>query len=166
MIFFLIFAADSRAKMYKCVASDGKVVYQTHKCESDEKSELISDKEFGVDYTSNENKYGNIDKSYQAPDFRKVQKISNGEKVNLGKFAVNGVKTAFYFYADWCGSCKRVGPEVEKIVNESDNLALRKIDLTRADSPAKTQYKVNSVPYFIVFDESGREISRGNRFSY
>ena len=156
--------------MYKCTDSNGKTVYQTHECSGSTESEVISNKEFGVDYSVNENKYDFPEKTDDNYDFvgnfRKIKTISKGERVNLNRHLVNGVNTAFYFYADWCGSCKKVGPAAEQTAKNSNNLALRKIDITKKDSPVKDQYGIKGIPYFIVFDENGREISRGSSLRF
>ncbi len=166
LLFLLIFPVESHAKMYKCIDSNGKTVYQTHECVNIEGSEVISNKQFGVDYKANQEKYKFSEGTSFVNNFRKIKTISNGERVNINRHLVSGATTAFYFYADWCGSCKKVGPEAEEMVNKSDNFALRKIDISEKDSPIKDQYKIKSVPYFIVFDEDGKEISRGNRFRF
>lgn len=166
----LFVPADSYSKMYKCTDSNGKTVYQTHECTGSIESEVISEKEFGVDYKVNESKYDfteSTDENYKFQSrFRKIKTISKGERVNIRRYLVNGVNTAFYFYADWCGSCKKVGPMAEQTAQNSDNLALRKIDITKQDSPVKDQYGIKGIPYFILFDENGNEVSRGSRLSF
>lgn len=162
-VFLVSIPGISFSKMYKCTNPSGKTIYQTHECTNNEKSELVSDKEFGVDYKANKEKYEYIENTDFSRNFRKIKIISKGERVNISRYLVNGVNTAFYFYADWCGSCRKVGPIAEEAAQNSDNLALRKIDITKKDSPIKDQYRIKSVPYFIVFDENGNEVSRGNR---
>lgn len=164
LLLITVFPSDSFSKMYKCIDSNEKVVYQTQKCSDDSVAEVISEKEYGIDYNRNENKFDYIEDDFVS-NYKKIKKISNGERVNISKYAVRGATTAFYFYADWCGSCKKVGPEIEQMAQNSNNFALRKIDISKKDSPIKDQYKIKSVPYFIIYGHDGREISRGNSFN-
>jgi thioredoxin 1 len=63
------------------------------------------------------------------------------------------------FYADWCGPCRMVAPEVEKLREEvagSATVVRINIDEQRETAAA---YRVVAVPTFIAF-RSGKEVSR------
>jgi len=63
------------------------------------------------------------------------------------------------FYANWCGPCKMLAPELEKISNEIDVI---KVDIDKYGELART-YGVMSIPCLIMFD-NGKEIKRNVGF--
>eukprot|EP00638_Chattonella_subsalsa_P006840 CAMPEP_0117753788 /NCGR_PEP_ID=MMETSP0947-20121206/12442_1 /TAXON_ID=44440 /ORGANISM="Chattonella subsalsa, Strain CCMP2191" /LENGTH=195 /DNA_ID=CAMNT_0005572753 /DNA_START=211 /DNA_END=798 /DNA_ORIENTATION=+ len=62
------------------------------------------------------------------------------------------------FYADWCGPCKQIAPEFEKMFQEMANVNFVKVNVdTNKESASK--YNVKSMPTF-VFIKNGAEIHR------
>ena len=59
------------------------------------------------------------------------------------------------FYANWCGPCKMIAPELEKV---ESNIKVIKVDVDEFEELAK-QYGVMSIPTLILF-EQGKEIKR------
>lgn len=59
------------------------------------------------------------------------------------------------FYANWCGPCKMIAPELEKV--ESD-IKVIKVDVDKFEDIAR-EYGVMSIPTLILFDNS-KEIKR------
>lgn len=59
------------------------------------------------------------------------------------------------FYANWCGPCKMVGPELEKA---EGNIKVVKVDVDEFEDIAR-EYGVMSIPTLILF-EDGKEIKR------
>ena len=53
------------------------------------------------------------------------------------------------FYADWCGPCKMLGPELEKI----DGIDIVKVNVDDNQELAR-EYGVMSIPCVILFDKS------------
>ncbi len=64
-------------------------------------------------------------------------------------------KTLVDFYANWCGPCKMIAPELEKV--KSDTKVV-KIDVDEFEELAR-EYGVMSIPTLILF-EKGKEIKR------
>lgn len=63
------------------------------------------------------------------------------------------------FYANWCGPCKMIAPELEKA---QGNLKVIKVDVDEFEDLAK-EYGVMSIPTLILF-EDGKEIKRNIGF--
>ncbi len=62
----------------------------------------------------------------------------------------NSEKTVLLdFYADWCGPCRMVGPIVEEIANERDDILVAKINVD--DEPdLAMQFGVSTIPSLFV----------------
>ena len=63
------------------------------------------------------------------------------------------------FYANWCGPCKMLSPELEKI---SDEIEVVKINVDEHQDLAR-EYGVMSIPCIILI-EDGKEIKRNVGF--
>lgn len=59
------------------------------------------------------------------------------------------------FYANWCGPCKMVAPELEKV---QSNIKVVKVDVDVFEDLAR-EYGVMSIPTLILFNE-GKEVKR------
>lgn len=80
-----------------------------------------------------------------------------GESVLLEDHAVSGGVTVFDFYADWCGPCKALAPELEAYVQRTSGVFLRKINIKNWDSPVARDYGIRSIPSLRIYDQRGRE---------
>ena len=63
------------------------------------------------------------------------------------------------FYANWCGPCKILGPELEKIGND---IKIVKVDIDKYRDLARS-YGVMSIPCLVMFDD-GNELKRNIGF--
>lgn len=63
------------------------------------------------------------------------------------------------FYANWCGPCKMITPELERV---ESNIKVVKVDVDEFEDLAK-QYGVMSIPTLVLFNE-GKEIKRNIGF--
>lgn len=91
-----------------------------------------------------------------------VQEISEaGEDVELKDFIVPGKVTVFDFHARWCGPCKVVNRHMLTVLQENDDVALRKIDVVDWDTPVAKHYlkKVADLPYVIVYGSKGKKVT-------
>ena len=63
------------------------------------------------------------------------------------------------FYATWCGPCKMISPELERV---ESNIKVVKVDVDEHEDLART-YGVMSIPTLILFDNE-KEIKRNIGF--
>lgn len=73
--------------------------------------------------------------------------IKNGEKPVL-----------LDFFATWCGPCRMVGPIIEEIAEERDDVVIGKIDVDEEPELAKA-FGVSSIPTLVLL-KGGEEIDR------
>ena len=170
ILFFLVFFSlnSLEAKVYKCLDDNGKSVYKNSPCSENEKSETVIKKDRSGNEYSKEYYYENEDYPVLKNKPRNVadiKKISTGERVDLSSYVIEDQVTAFLFYADWCASCEQIRPGIEKMARSSDNIVLRKIDITRFESPVTEQYQIKSIPYFYIYDKNGKLAVRGSKNS-
>ena len=83
-------------------------------------------------------------------------------KLNLENFAQEVLKSEkpvlVDMYADWCGPCMMMAPEIEAYSEETDKVKVCKLDVDEATDLALT-FGVMSIPTVILFDK-GQEIKR------
>lgn len=56
------------------------------------------------------------------------------------------------FWAQWCGPCKAIGPILEQISGERDDIIIAKMDID-ANPETPTKFGVRSIPTMIIFDK-------------
>jgi len=54
------------------------------------------------------------------------------------------------FYADWCGPCRSLAVELEKLVEENHDIKIVKIDVDAHEEIART-HKVMSIPTILLY---------------
>ena len=83
-------------------------------------------------------------------------------KVNLENFAQEVLKSEkkvlLDFYADWCGPCQMMMPEMEGFAEENEDIKVCKLNVDESTDLAVT-FGVMSIPTVILFDK-GQEIKR------
>lgn len=62
------------------------------------------------------------------------------------------------FWAPWCGPCKMIGPILEEISKERNDVIIAKLNVDDNQKSA-LQYEVQSIPTMILF-ENGKEKKR------
>lgn len=62
------------------------------------------------------------------------------------------------FFATWCGPCKMLGPVLEQVADETNNVKIYKVDIDESMEIAE-KYGLISVPTLIMFN-NGEEVAR------
>ncbi|MGK7931176.1 MAG: thioredoxin domain-containing protein [Microcystaceae cyanobacterium] len=72
----------------------------------------------------------------------------------------NGKPTLIEFYADWCNSCQKLAPSLEKIhqtYSDEFNLVMMNIDNVKW-KPQVQEYKILGVPHLILLNQNQKLI--------
>ena len=85
-----------------------------------------------------------------------VAVISHGAQVDIHQHLALGNVTVVDFYADWCGPCRQLSPNLEQMARSDPEIALRKIDIVNWRTAVAQQFKIYSIPQVKVYDRSGR----------
>ncbi len=92
-----------------------------------------------------------------------VAKLSQaGEDVpSLDAAAVKGKVTIFDFYADWCVPCRQIDAHVFRLLNERQDIALRKLNVVSWDTPLAKRYlrRSPSLPYVVIYGKDGERVA-------
>ncbi len=56
------------------------------------------------------------------------------------------------FWAAWCGPCKMIGPILEQISEERDDIIIAKMDID-ANPETPTNFGVRSIPTLLIFKD-------------
>jgi len=93
---------------------------------------------------------------------------SPGEEMNIENFVQKGKTTIFDFYSDYCGPCRKISPLLEKLDRKRDDIVVLKVNINRSGrsgidwgSPLVRQYRIKFVPFFMIYDTSGRRTHEG-----
>ena len=84
------------------------------------------------------------------------------EQVNAEQFAAllkSGQPIIVDLYADWCGPCKMIAPEVAKMAAANPSVKVVKIDVDAEEELTET-LGVSAMPTFLAFDKTGKEVDR------
>jgi len=89
----------------------------------------------------------------------KIRIVSNGgQQVDLPSLMVPGKITIVDFYAEWCGPCRRISPQLEQLAKTDPDVTLLKIDIVNWNTPVIRQFGIQSVPNMRVFDRTGKQL--------
>jgi thiol-disulfide isomerase/thioredoxin len=96
-------------------------------------------------------------------DAAEIQTITHGREVDIEAHLVPGKYVLFDFYADWCGPCRALEPQIRELAGRHDDqLVVRKVDIINWDSPVSRQYRLSSIPYMVLYGPDGTRIAAGD----
>src|SRR6266403_1911171 len=85
-----------------------------------------------------------------------VEVISHGAQVDINQHLALGNVTVVDFYADWCGPCRQLSPNLEQMARSDPEIALRKVDIVNWRTPLARQFDIHSIPQVNVYNRGGR----------
>ncbi|KAF7383020.1 hypothetical protein HZH68_014869 [Vespula germanica] len=56
------------------------------------------------------------------------------------------------FYATWCGPCKAIGPKIEELAKETEDVIFLKVDVEECEDIVN-EYKITNMPTFVFIKE-------------
>ncbi|MBN4073085.1 cation transporter [Crocinitomix catalasitica] len=93
-----------------------------------------------------------------------IKTILGGDKIKFSDHLSAGKITVFDFYADWCSPCKIFTPKVERLLFESKDISLVKVDVVDWKSKIAKQltkdYEMPALPFTLIFDDKGELMGR------
>ena len=89
--------------------------------------------------------------------------IEEADAIDFEAHLAEEKTTIFYFYADWCKSCKAFTPYLENwILDNGETIALRKVDIENWRNPLgeqlTEQYGLEGIPFLVVYNADGEEV--------
>ncbi len=91
-----------------------------------------------------------------------------GERLELKSVLVPGKTTLVDFYSPGCAPCLALAPLMERLAAQRTDLAICKLNINRAgkggidwQSPLSKQYRLSSVPYFMIYGPNGQLQAEG-----
>jgi thioredoxin 1 len=91
-----------------------------------------------------------------------VKNISEaGEDVEVKDHLVSGKVTIVDFYAIWCGPCRAVDKKLIEVLSESDDVAVRRINIVDWSSPVAKHYLgggEDKLPRVIIYGKDGAQV--------
>ncbi len=96
-----------------------------------------------------------------------------GKKVDVADLAIPGKTTIFDFFSEYCAPCRKISPILEELDRRRNDIVVIKLNINRQgvkgidwNSPLAKQYRITSIPYFIIYDGNGNRTHEGMRASY
>ena len=79
--------------------------------------------------------------------------VLNITKENFEKEVMNSEKVVLLdFFATWCGPCRMVGPIIDEIAEENEEIRVCKVDVD-AQPELASQFQVFSIPTLVVMKD-------------
>src|SRR5207244_2850290 len=89
----------------------------------------------------------------------KIGIVSNGgQEVDLPSLLAGGKITIVDFYAEWCGPCRHMSPQLEQLAKQNPDVVLLKIDIVNWNTPVTRQFGIRSIPDVRVFDRTKTQV--------
>ncbi|MEN7973385.1 MAG: thioredoxin family protein [Verrucomicrobiota bacterium] len=97
-------------------------------------------------------------KKINAPS-RYVMRGKDNRPIDHSRYVRRGQVTVVDFYADWCGPCRALAPELDKLIKNHKGVVLQKVNIGNWGSSVAERYNVTSVPNVRIFDRNGNMVA-------
>jgi micrococcal nuclease len=84
-----------------------------------------------------------------------------GQDTDFSSYLNQGRISVVYFYADWCPTCRGLGPVMDAINAQFPDMQVLFMDIGDWNTPVTREYGITSVPYFRIYDQSGNLVATG-----
>jgi len=98
-----------------------------------------------------------------AAEVQEANSGRGGETLDLQSLRVKGKTTLIEFYSPFCPPCVRLAPLLAALAEKRRDMAVKKVNINRPAvqgidwrSPLAQQYKIRTVPYFVIFSPRGK----------
>lgn len=71
-------------------------------------------------------------------------------KENFNEVINNNETVLVDFWAPWCGPCRMLGPVLEEVASEVNNVVISKVNVDEESDLAR-EFRVSSIPTVLVF---------------
>jgi len=83
---------------------------------------------------------------------------------NFNTFIHENQKVFVKYYADWCGSCRLIGPKYKKISDLESNQNIKFVEVNAEESPLARKFAgVTNLPFFAILNHG--EIVKADNFA-
>ncbi|MBX9725384.1 MAG: thioredoxin family protein [Candidatus Obscuribacterales bacterium] len=92
-----------------------------------------------------------------------------GSAIDLKSFLSKENDTVLFIHSPHCGPCKKVEPKMKKLAKARTDLKIVDLLLDAPsskgigwDSDAAKQFDIHAVPYYLIYDPSGKKLASGD----
>ncbi|MGE5343141.1 MAG: thioredoxin domain-containing protein [Candidatus Omnitrophota bacterium] len=92
-----------------------------------------------------------------------INKDKPGQELDIEKFLPGGQMVIVDFYSEYCPPCRAIGPYLKQLDSKRTDILVLKVDINRPGiqgidwgSPLARQYKLRSIPHFLIYGSSGK----------
>lgn len=79
-----------------------------------------------------------------------MENIITATKENFKELIAQDKVTLVDFWAEWCGSCRMLGPILDKIAEENQNINVLKVNVDEL-SDISAEYGIRNIPAVFIF---------------
>jgi thiol-disulfide isomerase/thioredoxin len=104
----------------------------------------------------------------QQSKIQAVNAFNPGGEFDIEPYLQKGKINIVDFYSDYCPPCRKISPLLKKLDKQRQDLVVLPVDINRKGikgidwmSPLAQQYKLNSIPHFLIFDADGNLSKEG-----